>query len=88
MPKKPFSGKQKKQQLAEKRERKRDGVSSLYSDDIESEGQYPGKEDGDVKEAVSLRVAKVNQQPVATGLGTKYDPNRYRLHFHRESKVL
>nr|XP_014430719.1 guanine nucleotide-binding protein-like 1 [Pelodiscus sinensis] len=38
-------------------------------------------------ESLSLQVRKLNQQPPARRLGERsYDPNRYRLHFERESR--
>ncbi|KAL3870571.1 hypothetical protein ACJMK2_038622 [Sinanodonta woodiana] len=83
--KKPFSAKQKKQQLKEKRKRNQedrlaqDGKDKVVaasddSDDEESPSSFTNKP----------AVQKINQQPV-TKPGEKFDPNRYRLHFFREN---
>lgn len=69
--KKPFSSKQKKFQLQEKRRRKRNDNDS--SDDSEGE------------QATSSERLEVNKQPKDFA-GKKNDPNRYRLHFFKESK--
>ncbi|XP_062620565.1 guanine nucleotide-binding protein-like 1 [Saccostrea cucullata] len=71
--KKPFSSKQKKLQLQEKRRRKKREDDS--SDDSE-------KDHSASKDTSRL---EVNKQPVNIGT-EKYDPNRYRLHFFKESR--
>lgn len=75
MPKKPFSGKQKKQQLKEKRDKKKGshGHRGCYDDDDE------GSDSGSKKESKSqAELQRINQQPINS---KDFDPNRYRLHF-------
>lgn len=88
--KKPFSVKQKKKQLQEKRERKRglhDGVRSSSNSRSGSHDRREDHTDTSDSESVSLRVQKINQQPTVSRPGERgYDPNRYRLHFERESR--
>lgn len=74
--KKPFSAKQKKEQLKAKRERKRQ-KGSRYGSDSEDSGNYDETEAADVK--------RLNEQPVNKD-DKSYDPNRYRLHFLKESR--
>ncbi|XP_053578018.1 guanine nucleotide-binding protein-like 1 [Bombina bombina] len=88
--KKPFSTKQKKRQLQDRRERKR-GPSDLGRSDSNSRSQSRerGEENTDTSDSESIRpqVRRLNQQPLAPrGRERGYDPNRYRLHFERESK--
>ncbi|CAH1272689.1 GNL1 [Branchiostoma lanceolatum] len=87
--KKPFSVKQKRKQLRDKRERKKDrtdgvkGQSLTYSDD---EGQESEVTSMPCDDKVDLR--RINEQPVFSKPGEKgYDPNRYRLHFMKESRA-
>ncbi|XP_055357480.1 guanine nucleotide-binding protein-like 1 [Paramacrobiotus metropolitanus] len=92
--KKPFSVKQKKQQISQKRERKRNRSGDLQSTSDEGDVDDAIILTGDFQEenppGLNVRVAKVNQQPGSQQLHPKakneYDPNRYRLHFYRESK--
>eukprot|EP00058_Branchiostoma_floridae_P014731 XP_002600219.1 hypothetical protein BRAFLDRAFT_203813 [Branchiostoma floridae] len=88
--KKPFSAKQKRKQLRDKRERKKgatDGVkvqNLTYSDD--DEGQESEVTSVPSNETVDVR--RINEQPIFTKPGEKgYDPNRYRLHFMKESRA-
>ncbi|XP_071947764.1 guanine nucleotide-binding protein-like 1 [Antedon mediterranea] len=91
--KKPFSNKQKKKQLQEKRERKRGNEPHRYpgqahrprprqlpdsSEDIDS-----GSDSSEQKEARLL-----NFQPFLSRRfpEKKYDPTRYKLHFEKETK--
>lgn len=93
---KPFSSKQKKQQMMEKRERKKQDDAE-DSDDGTDSGQEPAAIlHASAKERIPVPVNKVNQQPgsandkafhQASREVREYDPNRYRLHFYRESKV-
>lgn len=69
--KKPFSSKQKKLQLQEKRRRKKNDNDS--SDDSEGE------------QATNSERLEVKKQPKEFNR-KKDDPNRYRLHFFKESK--
>ncbi|XP_072015964.1 guanine nucleotide-binding protein-like 1 [Amphiura filiformis] len=92
--KKPFSGKQKKKQLQEKRDRKRTDSfghprphagqshrSRQQSVEINSSEEQGSSEN-------EIEVAKLNQQPMSKKqLDRNYDPNRFRLHFERESKA-
>ncbi|BFZ05618.1 hypothetical protein BsWGS_08657 [Bradybaena similaris] len=86
--KKPFSGKQKKQQLKEKKLRKQDGPSFLGDDsDEEAENKklkthQPGRTgaSGFVKKP---EVLKVHEQPRKGDPG-KLDTNSFRLHFLKE----
>ncbi|XP_075769564.1 guanine nucleotide-binding protein-like 1 [Pelodiscus sinensis] len=88
--KRPFSAKQKKKQLQDKRERKRglhDGVRSSSNSRSGSHERREDQTDTSDSESLSLQVRKLNQQPPARRLGERsYDPNRYRLHFERESR--
>lgn len=100
--KKPFSSKLKKKQLQERRQRKQDGPSyghdSPENDGSEEEtgaGMQVKTESGEEKRNdpqekhetgdCNLNVLKINAQPHVLPHG-KYDPNRYRLHFFKESK--
>ncbi|KAM5145366.1 guanine nucleotide-binding protein-like 1 [Mantella aurantiaca] len=88
--KKPFSNKQKKKQLQDKRERKRGPLEAGRSEsNSRSQSRERGEENTDTSDSESVRpqVRRVNQQPQLFRPGEKgYDPNRYRLHFERESK--
>uniref|UniRef100_A0A8C0G0A9 Guanine nucleotide-binding protein-like 1 n=1 Tax=Chelonoidis abingdonii TaxID=106734 RepID=A0A8C0G0A9_CHEAB len=88
--KRPFSAKQKKKQLQDKRERKRglpDGVRSSSNSRSGSHERREDHTDTSDSESLSLQVRKLNQQPAVRRLGDRsYDPNRYRLHFERESR--
>ncbi|KAL4237299.1 Guanine nucleotide-binding-like protein 1 [Mactra antiquata] len=88
--KKPFSSKQKKKQLQEKRIRKQEsGPSYLQqfdsNDDSNDDEGSKIVSDKDMSQDNLHQVKRVNQQPAASSCG-KYDPNRYRLHFQQESK--
>ncbi|XP_058024225.1 guanine nucleotide-binding protein-like 1 isoform X2 [Ahaetulla prasina] len=89
--KRPFSAKQKKKQLQDKRERKRqgfqDGVRSSSNSRSGSHDRHEEHTDTSDSESFSLQVRKLNQQPQIRKPGERgYDPNRYRLHFERESR--
>ncbi|XP_076436315.1 guanine nucleotide-binding protein-like 1 [Babylonia areolata] len=80
MPRKQaFSGKQKKKQLQERRERKKDS-HSIYDEDVvqdisDTTAAKPGE--------VEAEILHVHEQPT----GDKdFDPNRYRLHFLKISQ--
>jgi hypothetical protein len=87
---KPFSNKQKKLQLQQKRQRKGDrgdGTPPTVSaeDGGDERGEGSSTETGSEGEAVAtVEVARLNLQP-ATDTDTHYDPNRYKLHLQRES---
>ncbi|CAG5135148.1 unnamed protein product [Candidula unifasciata] len=86
--KKPFSGKQKKQQLKDKKVRKQDGPSYLADDSDEDEKKklkthHPGKTAGSGF-GHDLEVLKVHEQPRKGDPG-KMDANSFRLHFFKES---
>ncbi|XP_029099410.1 guanine nucleotide-binding protein-like 1 [Monodon monoceros] len=87
--KKPFSVKQKKKQLQDKRERKRglqDGLRSSSNSRSGSRERREEQTDTSDGESVTQQIRRLNQQP-AQGLGPRgYDPNRYRLHFERDSR--
>ncbi|XP_078251998.1 guanine nucleotide-binding protein-like 1 [Rhinoraja longicauda] len=79
--KKPFSVKQKKKQLQEKREKKRqvfpDGVRSSSHSRSGSHDQHEEQTDTSDSESLSLPIRKINQQPVLRKPGEQgYDPNR------------
>lgn len=94
--KKPFSGKQKKKQLLDKRDRKRaDSMghhrphagqshrSRQQSVEINSSEEQGSSEN----ENPAVNLHKLNQQPMnKKQIDKSYDPNRFRLHFERESK--
>ncbi|XP_051899706.1 LOW QUALITY PROTEIN: guanine nucleotide-binding protein-like 1 [Pristis pectinata] len=89
--KKPFSVKQKKKQLQERRERKRqgfpDGVRSSSHSRSGSHDRHEEQTDTSDSESFSLQVRKINQQPAPRKPGEQgYDPNRFRLHFEKESR--
>ncbi|KAM4696605.1 guanine nucleotide-binding protein-like 1 [Rhinophrynus dorsalis] len=88
--KKPFSNKQKKRQLQDKRERKRGPPEAGRAEsNSRSESRERGEENTDTSDSESIRpqVRRVNQQPLVFRPGERsYDPNRYRLHFEKESK--
>ncbi|KAK7466005.1 hypothetical protein BaRGS_00037442 [Batillaria attramentaria] len=77
MPRKqPYSGKQKKKQLRERRSRKQD-PRGAYDDDAIHDVPYDGDASADGIQS-HLEVQHINQQPSA---GKDCDPNRFRLHF-------
>ncbi|KAJ8039385.1 Guanine nucleotide-binding protein-like 1 [Holothuria leucospilota] len=84
--KKPFSAKQKKKQLQEKRNRKR--TDSPRRGHV-SRGQRPiegSSEDVDSDSDGSSSPVRLSEQPVsAQQLRKGYDPNRFRLQFEKES---
>uniref|UniRef100_A0A8D0HG25 Guanine nucleotide-binding protein-like 1 n=1 Tax=Sphenodon punctatus TaxID=8508 RepID=A0A8D0HG25_SPHPU len=89
--KRPFSAKQKKKQLQDKRERKRqgfqDGVRSSSNSRSGSHERHEEHTDTSDSETLSQQVRKINQQPQLRKPGEPgYDPNRYRLHFERDSR--
>ncbi|CAL8235563.1 unnamed protein product [Boreogadus saida] len=79
--KKPFSIKQKKKQLQVKRERKRGDGSGPSSRNASVERGAERQSDTSDSEAADIR--RINQQPGREG---RHDPNRFRLHFERETK--
>ncbi|XP_068426723.1 guanine nucleotide-binding protein-like 1 [Clinocottus analis] len=81
--KKPFSNKQKKKQLQVKRDRKRGDTGSGPSSRNASV-ERGGDRQSDTSDSETTDVRRINQQP-STREG-RYDPNRYRLHFEKESK--
>ncbi|KAM9310230.1 LOW QUALITY PROTEIN: guanine nucleotide-binding protein-like 1 [Pholidichthys leucotaenia] len=81
--KKPFSNKQKKKQLQVKRERKRGDTGSGPSSRNASV-ERGGEHQSDTSDSETTDVRKINQQPFYRDSG--YDPNRFRLHFEKESK--
>ncbi|XP_036212319.1 guanine nucleotide-binding protein-like 1 isoform X3 [Myotis myotis] len=87
--KKPFSVKQKKKQLQDKRERKRglqDGLRSSSNSRSGSRERREEQTDTSDGESVTQQIRRLNQQP-PQGLGPRgFDPNRYRLHFERDSR--
>ncbi|XP_056301061.1 guanine nucleotide-binding protein-like 1 [Pseudoliparis swirei] len=79
--KKPFSNKQKKKQLQVKRGRKRGDTGAGPSSRNASVER--GERQSDTSDSETTDVRRINQQPGREG---RYDPNRFRLHFERESK--
>uniref|UniRef100_A0A672M791 Guanine nucleotide-binding protein-like 1 n=1 Tax=Sinocyclocheilus grahami TaxID=75366 RepID=A0A672M791_SINGR len=83
--KKPFSNKQKKKQLQVKREKKRGETGSSHSSRNASVERGPGRDrQSDTSDSETTDIKRINHQP-----GTRdgrYDPNRFRLHYEKESK--
>ncbi|KAM4580018.1 guanine nucleotide-binding protein-like 1 [Odontesthes bonariensis] len=82
--KKPFSNKQKKKQLQVKRERKRGDAGSGPSSRNASVERGGGERQSDTSDSETTDVRRMNQQP--SSREGRYDPNRFRLHFEKESK--
>lgn len=83
--KKPFSNKQKKKQLQVKREKKRGEPGSSHSSRNASVERGPGRDrQSDTSDSETTDIKRINHQPGARD--GRYDPNRFRLHFERESK--
>uniref|UniRef100_A0A8C5HGC4 Guanine nucleotide-binding protein-like 1 n=1 Tax=Gouania willdenowi TaxID=441366 RepID=A0A8C5HGC4_GOUWI len=82
--KKPFSNKQKKIQLQVKRERKRGDTGSGPSSRNASVER--GERQSDTSDSETTDIRRINQQPFTTE--SRYDPNRFRLHFEKESKEI
>ncbi|KAL4131071.1 hypothetical protein QTP88_008422 [Uroleucon formosanum] len=78
----PFSGKQKKQQIQEKRKRKQQNTASG------SENSYARAEGSNVRpskeRSIEFNVQSINQQPLHRG--GKSNPNQYVLQFRRETE--
>lgn len=94
--KKPFSNKQKKKQLQEKREKNRlknldEGSKSSNGNSADTEGDEESEIGGLEKSLDERRAAvdKLHHQPLThrQEKNRKHDPNRYRLQFDRESKA-
>ncbi|KAM3872866.1 guanine nucleotide-binding protein-like 1 [Diretmus argenteus] len=82
--KKPFSNKQKKKQLQVKRERKRgDPGSGPSSRNASVERGGERQSDTSDSETTDI-IRRINQQPF--NREGRYDSNRFRLHFEKESK--
>ncbi|KAL0984911.1 hypothetical protein UPYG_G00150360 [Umbra pygmaea] len=83
--KKPFSTKQKKKQMQVKRERKRgEPGSGPSSRNASVERGMDRERQSDTSDSETTDVRRINQQPdIREG---RYDPNRFRLHFEKESK--
>ncbi|XP_015226287.1 PREDICTED: guanine nucleotide-binding protein-like 1 [Cyprinodon variegatus] len=81
--KKPFSNKQKKKQLQVKRERKRGDTGSGPSSRNASV-ERGGERQSDTSDSETTDIRRINQQPF--GRDGRHDPNRFRLHFEKESK--
>ncbi|KAH9499001.1 Guanine nucleotide-binding-like protein 1 [Bulinus truncatus] len=95
---KPFSGKQKKQQLKDKKNKKQEGPAYL-AQDSDSENEHsrqkkhgPNKKPNKPTESresilAQLEIQKINEQPVKGGAkGEKFDINSFKLHFFKESE--
>ncbi|KAI7806343.1 guanine nucleotide-binding protein-like 1 [Triplophysa rosa] len=81
--KKPFSNKQKKKQLQVKREKKRGEPGSSHSSRNASVERCRDRQ-SDTSDSETTDIKRINHQP-GTSDG-QYDPNRYHLHFEKESK--
>ncbi|XP_068179426.1 guanine nucleotide-binding protein-like 1 [Antennarius striatus] len=81
--KKPFSNKQKKKQLQVKRERKR-GETGSGPSSRNGSVERGGQRQSDTSDSETTDVRRINQQPLSRE--GRYDPNRFRLHFEKESK--
>uniref|UniRef100_A0A8C4NNN8 Uncharacterized protein n=1 Tax=Eptatretus burgeri TaxID=7764 RepID=A0A8C4NNN8_EPTBU len=85
--KKPFSIKQKKKQLQDKRERKRGKLPGGGSSSQSRNGSHERPAQfSDTSDTDAPSVRKMNEQPNAARPTEGYDPNRFRLHFERESR--
>ncbi|XP_072316812.1 guanine nucleotide-binding protein-like 1 isoform X3 [Eucyclogobius newberryi] len=80
--KKPFSNKQKKKQLQIKRVRKRGETGSGPSS--RNASLERGDRQSDTSDSETTDIRRLNQQP--GGREGRHDPNRFRLHFEKESK--
>jgi len=92
MPKKPFSGKQKKEQLRAKRERiagrvsRADQPDDVIKLDVERNDEDV-ENDGAVGESESRTCVDDSLEPdIVSRKDKKADPNRYKLQFFKESK--
>ncbi|XP_054869649.1 guanine nucleotide-binding protein-like 1 [Amphiprion ocellaris] len=81
--KKPFSNKQKKKQLQVKRERKR-GETGSGPSSRNASVERGGDRQSDTSDSETTDMRRINQQPFSRE--GRYDPNRFRLHFEKESK--
>ncbi|KAL2084021.1 hypothetical protein ACEWY4_019539 [Coilia grayii] len=81
--KKPFSNKQKKRQLQVRRERKRGDTGSGPSSRNAS-AERGTERQSDTSDSETTDVRRINQQP--SSRDGRYDPNKFRLHFERESR--
>ncbi|XP_051574968.1 guanine nucleotide-binding protein-like 1 isoform X1 [Myxocyprinus asiaticus] len=83
--KKPFSNKQKKKQLQVKREKKRGETGSSHSSRNASMERGPGRDrQSDTSDSETTDIRRINHQPGTRD--SRYDPNRFRLHYEKESK--
>ncbi|XP_051576517.1 guanine nucleotide-binding protein-like 1 isoform X1 [Myxocyprinus asiaticus] len=83
--KKPFSNKQKKKQLQVKREKKRGETCSSPSSRNPSVERGTGRNrQSDTSDSETTDITRINNQPVPRD--GKYDPNRFHLHFEKETK--
>ncbi|KAG7469360.1 hypothetical protein MATL_G00128250 [Megalops atlanticus] len=85
--KKPFSNKQKKKQLQVKRERKRGETGSgpnSRNASTERGAERDRERQSDTSDSETTDIRRINQQP--SNREGRYDPNRYRLHFEKESR--
>ncbi|KAJ8392925.1 hypothetical protein AAFF_G00071290 [Aldrovandia affinis] len=85
--KKPFSNKQKKKQLQVKRERKRGETGSgpnSRNASAERGTERDRDRQSDTSDSETTDVRRLNQQP--SHREGRYDPNRYRLHYEKESR--
>ncbi|KAA0703185.1 Guanine nucleotide-binding protein-like 1 GTP-binding protein HSR1 [Triplophysa tibetana] len=81
--KKPFSNKQKKKQLQVKRGKKRGETGSSHSSRNASVERGRDRQ-SDASDSETTDIKMINHQP-GTSDG-QYDPNKYHLHFEKESK--
>jgi hypothetical protein len=71
---KPFSGKQKKKQLQEKRDRKKGPQHGHHRDDDNDDENQAGDEaSGITRQKGRADVVRINQQPINS---SDFDPNR------------
>ncbi|XP_051999415.1 guanine nucleotide-binding protein-like 1 [Xyrauchen texanus] len=83
--KKPFSNKQKKKQLQVKRERKRGETCSSPNSRNASVERGTGRDrQSDTSDSETTAITRINNQPALRD--GRYDPNRFHLHFEKESK--
>ncbi|KAG7277910.1 hypothetical protein CRUP_004689 [Coryphaenoides rupestris] len=81
--KKPFSNKQKKKQLQVKRERKRGPGDGSGPSSRNASVERGAERQSDTSDSEAPDIRRINQQPGREG---RHDPNRFRLHFEKESK--
>lgn len=87
--KKPFSHKQKKEQLKQKRDKKNETEPPVVAPSqtrLQRAFENISENSSGMEDVPVVDVLKVNEQPLPQRPGRNYNPNRYRLHIEQESK--